>query len=156
VLEQLDVVRGLVEPDLDARPLLDEAPHQVGEDVLADRLVDADAERAGLAAAERVHVRLRGREPGDDRLGVAKEQLAGLGQRDLARAARALDELLAHDPLQGGDLLADRRLCVAERGRGAAERRLTRDCLQRDQVAELDAEPTIRFHDGKVPEPDLC
>ena len=36
-------------------------------------------------------------EPGDDRLGVAQEQPPGLGQRDRARAAGALDEPLADE-----------------------------------------------------------
>ena len=71
-------------------------------------------------------------------------------------ALRVLDELLADDPLEGRDLLADRGLRVAERDGGATERRLTGDGLQRDQVAKLDAEPTIRIHDGKIPKLDLC
>ena len=64
-----------------------------------------------------------------------------------ARAARALDEPLADDPLERRDLLADRRLRVAEPFRRAAERALVRERLQRCEVADLDAEPTIRFHD---------
>ena len=127
-----------------------------GEDVLADALVDADVERARQAAPERVHVRLRRREPRDDRLRVPEQELAGLGQRDLPRPAGPLDELLADDSLERGDLLADGRLGVAERGGSPAERHLTRDGLQRDQVAKLDARPTIRIHDGIVPKPDLC
>ena len=156
VLEQGDVGGRLVELDLDPRPRLDEALHQRREQVLADALVDADAQRAGLAVRERLHVGLRGGETRDDRLGVAEQELAGLGQRHAPRPARALDELLPDDPLERRDLLADRRLRVAERRGGAAERRLTRDGLQRDQVAKLHAEPTIRFHDGKVSDLDLC
>jgi hypothetical protein len=38
-------------------------------------------------------------------------------------------------------------LRVAERLRGAAERALAGDRLEGGQVTELDAEPTIRFHD---------
>ena len=154
--EQVDVVRRLFERDLDPGPALDEARHQRGEDVLADALVDAHAERAGLAGPEGVHVRPGRREAGDDRLGVAEQELTRLGQRDLAGPSRALDELLADDPLEGRDLLADRRLRVAERDGGTTERRLTGDGLQRDQVAKLDAEPSIRVHDGKIPKLDLC
>ena len=77
---------------------------------------------------------------------MPEEQPAGLGQRDGARAAGALDELLADDPLERGDLLADRRLGVAEPLRRPAERAFRRDRLQRGEVPELDAEPTIRFH----------
>jgi hypothetical protein len=45
---------------------------------------------------------------------VAQEQLAGLGERDRTRPARAFDELLSDDLLEGCDLLADGRLRVAE------------------------------------------
>ena len=62
------------------------------------------------------------------------------------RAAGPLDELLADDPLERGDLLADGRLRVAEPARRAAERALLRHRLQRGEVPQLDAEPTIRFH----------
>ena len=75
---------------------------------------------------------------------------------ETVRARPGARELLADDPLEGRDLLADRRLRVAERVGGTAERRLTGDGLQRDQVTELDAEPSIRIHDGKIPKLDLC
>ena len=45
--------------------------------------------------------------------------------------------------LERGDLLADRRLGVAERERRRAERALLRDRPQRGEVAYLDAEPGI-------------
>jgi hypothetical protein len=57
-------------------------------------------------------------------LGVAKEQLPRLGQRDRPRPSGALDQAHVHDPLQRRDLLADRRLRVAELGGSAAERAL--------------------------------
>ena len=65
-------------------------------------------------AAQRLQVGLRGLEPRDDRVRVAEEQLAGLGQRDGPWAAGALDELLADDSLERRDLLADRGLGVPE------------------------------------------
>jgi len=115
--------------------------------------------RAGLPVPERVEVGLRRRQPRDDRLRVPEQQLAGLGERDLARAARPVDELLADKALQRRDLLRDRRLRVPERKGRLAERRLTSDRLQRDQVTKLDAlpavEPSIRFHDKNVSELDL-
>ena len=80
----------------------------------------------GFARLERAEVGLRGLQARDDRLRVAQQQLAGLGQRDRARAARPLDEPLADDPLERRDLLADRRLRVAEPLRGASERALVR------------------------------
>ena len=65
-----------------------------------------------------------------------------------ARPAGPLDEPLADDPLERRDLLADRRLRVAESFGGAPERALLGDRPQRGEVAQLDAEPTIRFHNG--------
>ena len=97
----------------------------------------------GLAGPQRRHVGAGGVEPVDDRLGVAQEQLAGLGHRDRARPARALDELLADDALECRDLLADRRLGVAELERGAAERAGAGHRLERREVAHLDAEPVV-------------
>ena len=60
-----------------------------------------------------------------------------------ARAAGALDELLADDPLERRDLLAHRRLRVAELEGGAPERARAGDGLERRQVAQLDAEPAL-------------
>ena len=118
-----------------------EPPHDLRQHPRADRLEGADAERARLAGAQRVQVGLRGLEARDDRVGVAQQQPPRLGQRDGPRAARPLDEPLADDPLERRDLLADRRLRVAEPLGGPAERALVRERLQRGEVAELDAEP---------------
>ena len=107
----------------------------------------ADPQRARLAGAERGDVGARRVEPRDDRLRVPEEQLAGLGERDGPRTAGALDERLADDPLERRDLLADGRLRVAEPLRGAAERALARDRVERGEVANLDAEPLIRLSD---------
>ena len=100
-----------------------------------------------------------------DRLGVAEEELAGLCHRDRARAARALHEPLPDDALECRDLLAHRRLGVAELGGGTPERAGARDRLERGQVAHLDAEPalarrllrrSISFANGCHEKPDLC
>jgi hypothetical protein len=123
--------------------------------VLADALVNADAQRSRLPVPEGVEIGLGGREPRDDRLGVPQQQLARLGQGHLPRPTGALDELLADDPFQRRDLLRDRRLGIAERCRRLAERHLTCDRLERDQVTELDAEPAIRFHNRILSKPDL-
>jgi hypothetical protein len=79
---------------------------------------------------------------------VREEEPAGLGQRHRARAAGALDEAVADRAFERRDLLADGRLGVAERVRRAAERPFLCERLQRGQMAELDAEPTISFHNG--------
>ena len=77
---------------------------------------------------------------------MTEEQLAGFGQRDRPRPAGPLDELLADDPLERRDLLADRGLRVAEPLCGPAEGALRRDRLQGREVPQFDAKPTIRFH----------
>ena len=92
----------------------------------------------------------------DDRVGVPEEQLTRLCERDRARSAGALDELLADDLLERLDLLADRRLRVAEPLRGAAERPLGGDGLQRGEMPQFDSEPAIRFHDRDQQYHDLC
>ena len=155
------VVRsGLLQLELDARPGVEEAAHQLGNDLGADTLEGADPEGAGLALDERGHVGLGGVQPRDDRLGVAEEEPAGLGQRYGSRPARPLEQPLADDPLKGLDLLADRRLRIAERLRGAAEGALARDSLERGQMPHLDPQPplrrSIRFHDRTEHYLDLC
>jgi hypothetical protein len=75
---------------------------------------------------------------------VAQHEVAG-GVSETGRGARALDQPRPHDPLEQRDLLADRGLRVAERPRGAAERALAGDGVERGQMADLDPEPTIRI-----------
>ena len=145
--EQLVVDRRLRELDLDARPGGEEAPHQLGQDACADALEGADAERARLALAKCGQVGLRRVQARDDRLGMAEEQASGLGERDGARPAWALEEPLSDDALQRLDLLADGRLRVTERLGGPAERAFAGHRLEGGQVAHFDAEPAIRFHD---------
>jgi len=65
---------------------------------------------------------------------------------DRARAARPVDEPLPDDPLELGDLLAHGRLRVPELARGGAERAQPPDRLEGDDVPQLDASPSITFH----------
>jgi hypothetical protein len=76
---------------------------------------------------------------------VAEQELARLGQRDGAWPAGPVDQRLADDPLEHRDLLADRRLRVAQ---PPAQR--DRTCPPRrspsgDQVAQFEPEPKIRI-----------
>ncbi len=149
MLEQPEQVGGvclLAHVHVDARPLLAKASQQRGEDARADALVDADAQRPGRAFGERGHVGLCGIELRDDRVGVAEQEAARVGEVDAARAARAVDEALADDALELGDLLADRGLRVAELAGRGVERAVPPHRVERHQVAQLDPSPSIAFH----------
>ena len=104
-LEQLLLVHGFSQHDLDAGMRLGEPAQQRRKDACADALEGSDAEPPGVACLERQHVRLRREQARVDRLRVAEEDLPGLGQRDGAGAAGPLDEAKADDPLQRRDLL---------------------------------------------------
>ena len=153
---ELVVDRGLRQLDVHLRELLLEAAHQDGEEASADALVRTDTQRACRSFGERGEVGLRCLHARHDRLCVPQQQLARLGQRDGARAARPLDQLLAHGALEGSHLLADRGLRVAERLRGPAEGTVLRDRLERHQVAQLEREKTIRLHNQRHHNIDLC
>ena len=146
----------LRDPQLDARPRGAEAAHQRRQHALADRLVRADPERPRLARGQCCEVRLRGLEPGHDRLRVAQQELTGLGEGHRSRPTRAVEQALADDPLEGRDLLADGGLRVAETLRRAAERARLRNRLERSEMPQLDAEPPIRFHDRHQTIPALA
>jgi hypothetical protein len=60
---------------------------------------------------------------------------------DAARSRKPVEERRADCALERGDLPADRRLGVAERRGGRAERALARDRLQRNEVPKLDPMP---------------
>ena len=127
-----------------------EPPEQAGDDLRADALERADSETARVASLERGHVRFRGEKPRLDRVRVAQQDLPRLGEGDRSRPSRAFDETEPDDALQGGDLLGDGRLRVAQPLGGAPERALVGDRLERDEMPEVEPEPTIRFHDRKV------
>ncbi len=140
---------------LDARPLVAEAPEQRGEDARADALEDADAERAGRSFGQGGHVCLGGIELRDDRVRVPQQEQARLGEGHGTRAAGTDDEPLPDDALEVRDLLAHRRLRVAELARCAAERLRASDGFERGQMAQLEPEESITFIHVKQLYPDL-
>ena len=83
----------------------------------------------------------------DDRVRVAEQEEPGLGRLHAARPAGTVEEPLPDDPLELRDLLADRRLRVAELARRSAERARARDGLQSREMAQIDAQPIISTHD---------
>jgi hypothetical protein len=140
--EQLELVveDAVDELDVHLRPRVLEAADDGREDPRADALVAGDAQGPRFALREGGEVGLGGLHARDDRVGVAQQQLPGLRQRHRPRPARPLDEPFADGPLESLDLLANRGLRVAEPDGGAAERALTRDRLEGQEVAQLDAE----------------
>ena len=123
---QLGVGAGLAGGQLDARPLLAEPAQQQRQHLGADALHQADVQGAALAGEQRGDVGLGGVQPGDDRPGVHHQRLPDRGQPDPPGPARPLQQRRADGALEGGDLLADRRLGVAEPQRGRAEGRCRR------------------------------
>ena len=133
-----------------------QATDRARQDLGADAVVGAHAQLAGAARRPRGEVRPRGGELVDDPPAVAQHDVAGGGQRDRARAARALHEPHADDPLEQRDLLADGRLRVAEGPGRAAERALAGDGVERREMTHLDAEPTIRISHRQQNYSELC
>ena len=82
-----------------------------------------------------------------DPTGVSKETFAGVGERDLACSHPAVEESDARGTLECGDLMADRRLRVAEPPPGCRERAGLDDRLERREVANLDAEQIMTVFD---------
>ena len=134
-----------MQPHLDARALLDQRAHGVGQHADRDALERAHAQRAGRALGERGEVGLGRLQLRREARRVAQHARAGVGRHDGLAAARALEQPGAGRALERGDLQADRRLRVAELLGGTRERSLLDDGLEGDQVAHLDAEQSMSF-----------
>ena len=74
----------------------------------------------------------------DDVAGVAEDDLAERRQLDRSGTAGAVEHGAADEALEGGDLLADGGLGVAEAEGGLAERALGGDGVEGDEVPELE------------------
>ncbi len=136
--QHLLVVVGLDQLHLHPRPPFDVAPHGLGEQADARALERADAKGSGLALGQRAQVGLGGAHRRRRAARVPEQASARVGRRHRAPATRALEQLQAGRALERRDLLADRRLRVAERDSGAAERPRLDDGLERSEVADLD------------------
>lgn len=115
-----------------------------------DALEGPDAQHPAPRPAERLDVAARLAEPAQDEAAVPEQHLAGVGQRDLPATRAAPDQAPADDPLERGELLADRRLRVAEPVRGAPERALLGDRLERLQVPHREASPARARHPAEA------
>ena len=113
-----------------------------------DALEDADVDRAGVAFRERAQVGPGRRHPCEDHHRVLVHELAGSREPHLPGAAGTVEQRSAHDPFEARDLLADRRLGVAESSRGGSERPLFDDGAEGDEMAELEARQIISRTDA--------
>ena len=94
------------------------------------------AQAAAAQAGDRLQFGLGLAEPSEDRVGVAHERLAGLGQPDAARVA--LDERAAGLALERGDLLRDGGLGEGEGLGGGRERAADRDLPEHAHTANVE------------------
>ena len=69
------------------------------------------------------------------------EQVAWFSQQDGTRSPRALDKALTEERLQRCDLLAYRRLCIAQIQRGASKGASFSHGLERDEVTQFNLRP---------------
>ncbi len=81
----------------------------------------------------------------DDPTGVAHDQFTGWGQRHRATTARAIQETSAGDALKRRNLQADRGLAVAQLGSRGDEGTRLGDRVERREVTDFHAEPSLRF-----------
>jgi hypothetical protein len=69
---------------------------------------------------------------------VPEDELAERGQRDRPGPARAVEQRSPDEPFEGRDLLADRRLGVAEPHRRPSERALAGDGVEGDEMTQFE------------------
>jgi hypothetical protein len=96
---------------------------------------------AAAHARDRLELGLRGRQPGDDHLGVVDQRLAGV--REPHAAAAAVDERGAGALLERGDLLRDGGLGVRERVRRGRERPVLGDRFEDAQLLDVEHNPSL-------------
>ena len=133
-----EVVLGLEEADVEAGELGPQLLDDRRQQHVGHALERADVDPPGLAGPEPLDGVPGGVDAGEDVPGVAEHDLAERGQLDRSGAAGAVEELVADEPLQRRDLLADGGLGVAEAHRRLGERPLGGDGVEGDEVAELE------------------
>jgi hypothetical protein len=139
-LDSVDQIGGLprfMEHNLDARPLRTEAPEEAGQDLGADARQCPDPQLALFAAGQRSQVGGGSIDTGDDRPSVGQQYLSGRCELHRAATAWALEQPRAHDAFQDADLLADRRLGVAQLLGSRAEGACFHHCDQGQEVPHL-------------------
>ena len=127
---------GLDHRQLDARVALVKRRHRARRQRGAPALEGDQPQATAAQARERGQVLLGALDPGEDRVGVAHEHPARLGQADAAGAP--VDELCACLALERGHVLRDRRLGEAQRLGGGGERAARRDLAQDSHTADVE------------------
>ena len=145
LVDQLLLVVGLERSYHESGMITAELVDDGREDSDGDALEGADVEATGVAAAESVDIVGDRVDPAQDVACVLEHQLAERCELDGPRATRAVEERSADESLEGRDLLAHRRLRVAETLGRATERALGGDGVEGDQVSRL--ELSERLHD---------
>ena len=133
--------------DIHIRPPLFETAHDLGQHLVGNALIDADAQAARPARRVRAEVGLGRSQAGLDCLRVAEQNAPRLGQLDRAPASRPLDQALPHQRLQGSDVIADSRERAVQLLGRRPEGPGFRDRAEGPQMFELDALPIIRHGD---------
>ena len=107
----------------------------------ADRLEGGHAQAPAAQAGDRLELRLRLGEAAEDRVGVADERAARVGEPDAAHAA--LDERRAGLALERGDLLRDGGLRERERVGGGGERAVLGDLPEDPHAAHVEHQRSL-------------
>jgi hypothetical protein len=89
----------------------------------------------------RLEIRLGHSQSRADPPSVPEQNFARVCQADRLRAATPIDQALANHAFERRNLLADRRLGVAEPSGSAIERAFLGNRLEREEMAELDSNP---------------
>jgi hypothetical protein len=99
------------------------------------------------AVSERGEIRLGRAHPRQDRIGMPQEQTAGFGELHTPAAARALDEPLAGDVLEGGHVLAHGRGRKIQPVGGTPEAPSLCDGLEHGQMPYLESPDKVSHAD---------
>ena len=132
---------GLGERDVDVGEALLDQGERAGDQRRRARRERHQAHPPGAQPRDRGDLLLRGIERGEDADGVARQDLAGLGEADVA--TDAFDEHGAGALLEAADHLRDRGLGVAEGKGGSGEASLVGDGLHDPEAGSVNHELSI-------------
>ncbi len=111
-----------------------------------DALEGAHPQASDVTGAEPVEVGVDAVEVGEELSCVVEQVGTERGEFNGPRAAGTVEDRVADDPFERRDLLADRRLGVAEPFRGAAEGAFRGDGVQRHQQADVEVPQSAHEH----------